>query len=128
MVPNDASTTPVAVSAGQARRIALAAQGFGRARPAGAIDAGHRRESHAASARIRRTCDCPSRSQRRGWSCCHVWGVDDPQFASRNSIVRDRFTGTAVLSPDVAEAFPSSESVNEALRALIDIARRSAAG
>ncbi|MDP9438944.1 MAG: hypothetical protein M3P49_09385 [Actinomycetota bacterium] len=30
------------------------------------------------------------------------------------------------LSPDVAEAVP--ESVNEALRALMDIARRSAAG
>jgi len=32
-----------------------------------------------------------------------------------------------VLSPDVAEAFPSSEAVNEALRALTGIARRSAA-
>jgi len=29
-----------------------------------------------------------------------------------------------VLSPDVAEAFPDSESVNTALRLLIDIARR----
>lgn len=29
-----------------------------------------------------------------------------------------------VLSPDVAEAFPDSESVNRALRLLIDIARR----
>ncbi len=29
-----------------------------------------------------------------------------------------------VLSPDVAEAFPDSESVNDALRLLIDIARR----
>jgi hypothetical protein len=31
-----------------------------------------------------------------------------------------------VLSPDVAEAFPDSASVNKALRALIDIARASA--
>ena len=37
-------------------------------------------------------------------------------------------SNVVVLSPDVAEAFPSSESVNEALRALMDIARRSAAG
>jgi hypothetical protein len=37
-------------------------------------------------------------------------------------------SNVVLLSPDVAEAFPSSESVNEALRALMDIARRSAAG
>lgn len=37
-------------------------------------------------------------------------------------------SNVVVLSPDVAEAFPDSESVNEALRALMDIARRSAAG
>ena len=37
-------------------------------------------------------------------------------------------SNVVVLSPDVAEAFPSSESVNEALRALMEIARRSAAG
>ncbi len=37
-------------------------------------------------------------------------------------------SNVVVLSPDVAEAFPSSESVNEALRALMDIARRSASG
>lgn len=37
-------------------------------------------------------------------------------------------SNVVVLSPDVAEAFPDSESGNEALRALMDIARRSAAG
>ncbi len=37
-------------------------------------------------------------------------------------------SNVGVLSPDVAEAFPDSESVNEALRTLMDIARRSAAG
>ena len=31
-----------------------------------------------------------------------------------------------VLSPDVAEVFPDSESVNEALRVLVKIARRRA--
>ncbi len=30
-------------------------------------------------------------------------------------------SNVVVLSPDVAEAFPDSESVNEALRALMDI-------
>jgi len=37
-------------------------------------------------------------------------------------------SNVVVLSPDVAEAFPDSESVNEALRALMDIARRSKTG
>jgi hypothetical protein len=34
-------------------------------------------------------------------------------------------TNVVVLAPDVAAVFPDSESVNEALRALIKIARRS---
>lgn len=35
-------------------------------------------------------------------------------------------SNVVVLSPDVAEAFPDSEAVNEALRALTAIAQRSA--
>lgn len=35
-------------------------------------------------------------------------------------------SNVVVLSPDVAEAFPDSEAVNDALRALAAIARRSA--
>ena len=34
-------------------------------------------------------------------------------------------TNLVVLSPDVAEFFPDSEAVNAALRALVDIARKS---
>ena len=34
-------------------------------------------------------------------------------------------TNVVVLAPDVAAAFPDSESVNDALRALVQIARRS---
>ena len=33
-----------------------------------------------------------------------------------------------LLSPDVAEVFPTDDSVNEALRALVRAARRSASG
>lgn len=33
-------------------------------------------------------------------------------------------TNVVVLSPDVAEVFPDSESVNEALRVLLKIARQ----
>jgi hypothetical protein len=35
-------------------------------------------------------------------------------------------TNIALLSPDVAKAFPTDEAVNEALRSLIEVARRSA--
>ncbi len=34
-------------------------------------------------------------------------------------------TNIVVLSPDVAEYFPDSEAVNSALRALVEIARKS---
>jgi hypothetical protein len=34
-------------------------------------------------------------------------------------------TNVVVLSPDVAEFFPDSEAVNTALRALVEIARKS---
>ena len=35
-------------------------------------------------------------------------------------------TNIVVLSPDVAEIFPDSQAVNDALRALIELARRQA--
>jgi hypothetical protein len=35
-------------------------------------------------------------------------------------------TNIVVLAPDVAAVFPDSESVNEALRALVQVARKSA--
>jgi hypothetical protein len=35
-------------------------------------------------------------------------------------------TNLVLLSPDVAKAFPTEQAVNEALRSLIDVARRSA--
>ena len=34
-------------------------------------------------------------------------------------------TNLVLLSPDVAKAFPTEESVNKALRSLIDVAKRS---
>ncbi|MFZ5450740.1 MAG: hypothetical protein ACOZF2_02525 [Thermodesulfobacteriota bacterium] len=34
-------------------------------------------------------------------------------------------TNLVLLSPDVAQAFPTEEAVNEALRSLIEVARRS---
>lgn len=36
-------------------------------------------------------------------------------------------TNVVVLSPDVAEAFPNAEAVNNALRALVTIARQNVA-
>lgn len=37
----------------------------------------------------------------------------------------NRGTNIVLLSPDVAAAFPNAESVNEALRALVQVANRS---
>ena len=45
-----------------------------------------------------------------------VRGKDAKHYAEGSNVV--------VLSPDVAEAFPDSESVNEALRVLLKIARQ----
>ena len=36
-------------------------------------------------------------------------------------------TNVVVLDPDIAELFPDSESVNDALRSLVDLARKQAA-
>ena len=36
-----------------------------------------------------------------------------------------RGTNLVLLSPDVAQAFPTEEAVNDALRSLIELARRS---
>jgi hypothetical protein len=36
-----------------------------------------------------------------------------------------RGTNLVLLNPDIAKAFPTEEAVNDALRSLIDIARRS---
>lgn len=38
----------------------------------------------------------------------------------------EKGSNLVLLSPDVAEAFPTSESVNEALRSLLELARKSA--
>jgi hypothetical protein len=39
---------------------------------------------------------------------------------------RKSFSGLVRLEPEVAEVFPDAEAVNEALRSLIEIAKRSA--
>ncbi len=48
--------------------------------------------------------------------------------AARGKYAKRYATGTniVVLAPDLAGAFPDSQSVNEALRALLQIARRRA--
>ena len=46
---------------------------------------------------------------RPNWSCCHIWGVDDPSFQLSNAIVKDhRFfscVGNMVLLPTPLKAF-----------------------
>lgn len=47
--------------------------------------------------------------ERRNWSCCHIWGVDDESYQSSNSVVQDRrfFSCVAnmVLLPTPLKAF-----------------------
>jgi len=56
--------------------------------------------------------------------------LDEYDFAKgQRGKYADRFaegSNVVVLSPDVAEVFPDSESVNQALRALVEIARKNA--
>jgi hypothetical protein len=47
--------------------------------------------------------------QRPNWSCCHIWGIDDPKFQRSNNVVRDHryFSCVAnmVLLPTPLKAF-----------------------
>lgn len=47
--------------------------------------------------------------QRPNWSCCHIWGVDDPTYGSSNVVVQDpRFyscVANMVLLPTPLKAF-----------------------
>lgn len=47
--------------------------------------------------------------ERPNWSCCHIWGVDDPFFQEANAVVQDRrfFSCVAnmVLLPTPLKAF-----------------------
>jgi len=47
--------------------------------------------------------------QRPNWSCCHIWGIDDPKFQLSNIVVRDnRFfscVANMVLLPTPLKAF-----------------------
>ena len=46
---------------------------------------------------------------RPGWSCCHIWGVDDAAFQQSNAIVQDRryysCVANVVLLPTPLKAF-----------------------
>lgn len=48
-------------------------------------------------------------AERPNWSCCHIWGVDDPTFQKPNDVVKDRrfFSCVAnmVLLPTPLKAF-----------------------
>ena len=46
---------------------------------------------------------------RPGWSCCHIWGVDDPLYQEANAVVQDRrfysCVANMVLLPTPLKAF-----------------------
>lgn len=54
------------------------------------------------------------KSKRPNWSCCHIWGVDDPKFQKSNVIVQDRrffsCVGNMVLLPTPLKAFTDAMS------------------
>lgn len=49
------------------------------------------------------------KKQRPNWSCCHIWGLDDPTFGSTNLVVQDRrfysCVANMVLLPTPLKAF-----------------------
>lgn len=49
------------------------------------------------------------KKQRPNWSCCHIWGVDDPTFGSANLVVQDRWfyscIANMVMLPTPLKAF-----------------------
>ncbi|WP_456390684.1 hypothetical protein [Profundibacter sp.] len=65
----------------------------------------------------------------KNWSCCHIWGVDDPGFQSTNNVVQDaRFyscIGNMVLLPTPLKAFTDSVP---AVKAMLRICARSLYG
>ncbi len=58
---------------------------------------------------------------------CDEYRREDLGPGTRAKYLEDcrRWTNLVLLSPGVAEAFPTEEAVNKALRSLIEIARRS---
>lgn len=69
----------------------------------------HKREGNV-HANKALTCALGLRSDNRtNWSCCHIWGVDDPLYQEANAIVQDRrfFSCVAnmVLLPTPLKAF-----------------------
>ena len=52
--------------------------------------------------------------ERKNWSCCHIWGVDDARFQTSNMIVRDRryysCVANMVLLPTPLKAFTDAMS------------------
>lgn len=53
-----------------------------------------------------------TKEERPNWSCCHIWGVDDPKFQRTNTVVADnRFyscVANMVLLPTPLKAFTDS--------------------
>ncbi|MBU1376397.1 MAG: hypothetical protein KKE02_14375 [Alphaproteobacteria bacterium] len=52
------------------------------------------------------------KQSRPNWSCCHLWGVDDPKFQKANAVVQDRrfysCVANMVLLPTPLKAFTDS--------------------
>lgn len=69
------------------------------------------------------------KKNRPNWSCCHIWGIDDPQFQSSNDVVMDRrffsCIGNMVLLPTPLKAF--TDTIPE-IKAMLRICARNLYG
>ena len=70
----------------------------------------HKRESNTyANKALKQALGLRSTDKRRNWSCCHIWGLDDPSFQVSNVVVQDhRFfscVANMVLLPSPLKAF-----------------------
>ena len=70
----------------------------------------HKRESNTyANKALKQALGLRSTDKTPNWSCCHIWGLDDPSFQVSNVVVQDRrfFSCVAnmVLLPSPLKAF-----------------------
>jgi hypothetical protein len=72
----------------------------------------HKAEANIYASRALTSALGLQKSERRNWSCCHIWGIDDDSFQQSNEIVKDRrfFTCVAnmLLLPTPLKAFTDS--------------------
>ena len=72
----------------------------------------HKREANIYAAKALDLALGIRSKDKTNWSCCHIWGVDDPKFQKTNTVIADhRFyscVANMVLLPTPLKAFTDS--------------------